>query len=82
MERMHLIEMFRSKATEVAEKDLGTVDEDSVIANMGLDSLQMLEVVGAMEQDLKVQIPDDQLVGIESVRQLLDVVEKRVQQRT
>jgi acyl carrier protein len=39
----------------------------------------MLELVGAMERELEVQIPDEQLVGIQTVKQLLDLVEKRVQ---
>jgi acyl carrier protein len=38
----------------------------------------MLELVGQMERELGVQIPDEQLVGIQTVRQLLDIVEKRV----
>ncbi|MBC7174096.1 MAG: acyl carrier protein, partial [Polyangiaceae bacterium] len=45
--------------------------------DMGVDSLAMLEVVGEMERELQIQIPDDQLVGIETVQQLLDLVEKR-----
>lgn len=78
MERVKLIEMFREMASEVAERDLTKVAETSVIADLGLDSLQMLEVVGQMEQSLEIQIPDDQLVGLETVAQLLDVVQKRI----
>ena len=78
MTRAELIEMFRAKATEIAEKDFGALREDSVIADMGVDSLAMLEVVGEMERELEISIPDDMLVGIETVAQLLDVVEKRL----
>ncbi len=78
MDRAQLIEMFKRLAAEVAEKDFSTITEDSVIADLGVDSLAMLEVVGEMERELEVQIPDDMLVGIETVAQLLDVVEKRV----
>lgn len=78
MDRAKLIDMFKRMATEIAEKEFNDLSEDSVIADMGVDSLQMLEVVGEMEQELSVQIPDDQLVGIETVAQLLDVVEKRI----
>ena len=37
-----------------------------------------LAIIGEMERELSVQIPDDELVGIETVQQLLDLVEKRV----
>ena len=79
MDRSHLVEMFRSMATEITEKDFAALTEQSVISEMGVDSLAMLELVGSMERELKVQIPDDQLVGLETVAQLIDVVERRVQ---
>ncbi len=78
MDRAALLEMFRTKASEVAEKDFPKLDESSVIASLGVDSLAMLEVVGEMERSLGITIPDDQLVGIERVGQLLDVVQKRL----
>jgi len=78
MDRAKLIEMFRTKASEIAEKDFAALREDSVIADMGVDSLAMLEVVGEMERELGISIPDDMLVGIETVAQLLDVVQKRL----
>lgn len=77
MERPELLTMFRTMATEIAEKDFSAVTEDGVIAELGLDSLQMLELVGAMERELSVSVPDDELVGIQTVQQLLDLVEKR-----
>lgn len=79
IKRAELIELFKRQATEIAEKDFSALTEDSVIADMGVDSLAMLEVVGEMERELQIQIPDDQLVGIETVAQLLDLVEKRIQ---
>lgn len=78
MDRAQLLDMFRKMATEIAEKDFSHVREDSVIADLGIDSLGMLELVGSMERELQVQIPDDELVGIQTVNQLLDLVQKRV----
>ncbi len=78
MTRQDLIGLFRKMATEIAEKDFSHVGEEQKIADLGIDSLGMLELVGAMERELEVQIPDEQLVGIQTVRQLLDLVEKRV----
>lgn len=77
MQRAELMTMFQTMATEIAEKDFGHVREESVIADLGIDSLGMLELIGSMERRLQVQIPDDQLVGIRTVKQLLDMVEKR-----
>ena len=79
MDRVELLKMFQSMATEIAEKDYSHVSEESVIADLGIDSLQMLELVGAMERELKIAIPDEQLVGIQTVRQLIELVQRRVQ---
>jgi len=77
MTRADLMKTFQKMATEIAEKDFSHVGEDSVIADLGIDSLGMLELVGSMEREFKIQVPDEQLVGIQTVRQLLDLVEKR-----
>ena len=77
MTRPDLIKVFQTMAGEIAEKDFSGVSEDATIASLGIDSLGMLELVGEMERQLGVQIPDEQLVGIQSVKQLLDLVEKR-----
>lgn len=77
MTRPELVDVFRKMAGEIAEKDFSSVAEDAKIAELGIDSLGMLEVVSAMERELGVQVPDEQLVGIQTVRQLLDLVEKR-----
>ena len=78
MDRAGLIEMFKRTASEVAEKDFAALTEDDVLADMGVASLQMLEMVAEMERELDITIPDDSLVGIQTVKQLLDLVEKRV----
>lgn len=77
MTRPELVQIFQKMASEIAEKDFSTVKEEATIASLGIDSLGMLELVGEMERQLGVQIPDEQLVGIQSVKQLLDLVEKR-----
>lgn len=78
MNRGELITIFQRMASEVAEKDFSHVTEDAAIADLGIDSLGMLELVASMERELSVSVPDEQLVGIQTVRQLLDLVERRV----
>ena len=75
--RSELLEMFEKTATEIVEKDFKTIEENTVISDLGIDSLGMLEIVGSMERQLKIQIPDESLAGIQTVRDLLEVVDKR-----
>ena len=75
MQQPNLIELFRDLASEIAEKDFSFVQEDNAIAELGIDSLAMLELVGTLERELRVRVPDDKLVGLVTVRELLDLVE-------
>jgi acyl carrier protein len=75
--RTELLEMFRKTAAEIAEKDFPNISEATVISELGIDSLGMLEIVGAMERQLKIQIPDESLAGIQTVKDLIELVEKR-----
>ncbi len=74
MTRAELLQTFRSTASEISEKDMQSVTEAGVISELGIDSLELLEVIGSLERDLNVRIPDDQLVGIQTVGQLLNLV--------
>ena len=80
MQRTQLIKLFRDLASEIAEKDLSFVQEESSIADLGIDSLAMLELVGTMERELRIRVPDELLVGLETVSQLLELVERRLPQ--
>lgn len=75
MQQPKLIELFRDLASEIAEKDFSFVQEDNAIAELGIDSLAMLELVGTLERQLCIRVPDDKLVGLVTVRELLDIVE-------
>ena len=75
--RLELLQMFQKTATEIAEKEFPNISETTVISELGIDSLGMLEIVGAMERQLKIQIPDESLAGIQTVKDLLELVEKR-----
>jgi acyl carrier protein len=80
MHENRLIELFRDLASEIAEKDLSFVEENSAIAELGIDSLAMLELVGTLERKFRIRVPDDQLVGLTTVGDLLGLVEGRVTQ--
>ncbi len=72
----HLPPAISVPASGVDEEALS---EDSVISDLGIDSLGMLELIGSMEREMQITIPDEQLVGIQKVRQLLDLIERRTQ---
>jgi acyl carrier protein len=79
MTRNELIGLFEKTATEIAERDISGLQEGTEISSLGIDSLGILELVGEMEKQLNIQLPDDQLVGLTTIRDLIDLVERRRQ---
>ncbi len=77
MDRQKLIALFEATATEIAEREIKGVDESTIISSLGIDSLGMLELVGEMEKKLGIHLPDDRLVALTTIRDLLDLVEQR-----
>jgi acyl carrier protein len=73
-----LIATFQRVATEVAEREFPPLKGETVIADLGIDSLAMLEIVGAMEREFKIQLPDDQLVGLQTVNDLVGLLERKL----
>jgi acyl carrier protein len=75
--RAELLQIFQKTASEITERSFPSISEATVISELGIDSLGMLEIVGSMERELKVQLPDEALAGIQTVKDLLELVEKK-----
>ena len=75
--RQDLLTLFQTTATEIVEKEFKSISESTVISELGIDSLGMLEIVGSMERELKIQLPDKALASIQTVEDLIDLVEKK-----
>ncbi|MGL5205812.1 MAG: acyl carrier protein [Metamycoplasmataceae bacterium] len=46
------------------------------IKELGLDSLDLVEVVMEIEQELDIKIPDDELTNIKTIDDLIKIIEK------
>lgn len=75
--RAELLEIFQRTATEVTDRDFRAVAEHMDISELGIDSLGMLEIIGALERELDIRLPDESLAGIQTVEDLLEAVESQ-----
>lgn len=73
-----LLEMFKTVAARVDKRDFPKVTRQSVITELGIDSLSMMQIVGEMETELGVIIPDEDLVELVTVGDLVSKVEQRL----
>ena len=74
-----LIAMFKQVATEVDKREFRDVTGESIITDLGIDSLSMMQIVGEMELRLNIMIPDEDLVELVTVLDLVKVVARRVE---
>jgi len=54
------------------------VDEASFIDDLGADSLDIVELVMAIEKEFGIEIPDEDAEKITNVRQAIEYVEKSI----
>jgi len=76
--KQDLLALFKETATQVDKKTFDNVTRESVITELGIDSLAMMQIVGEMETRLDVMIPDEDLVEIITVGDLCTKVEARL----
>jgi acyl carrier protein len=59
----------------------GTVKPDSTFAELGIDSLDGVNILFALEQEFKIDIPDSIAQNMRSVRQVVDALTRVIEGR-
>jgi acyl carrier protein len=77
--KTNLIEMFKTVAARVDKRDFPNITTESVITELGIDSLSMMQIVGEMETELGIMIPDEDLVELVTVGDLCKKVGERLE---
>jgi acyl carrier protein len=65
---------------ETQRKDLSEVTIDSTFEELGIDSMDGVNIVFAIENEFNINVPDEQVKSIRSVRDIVNGVEQLVQQ--
>ncbi len=78
--KQDLLGIFKTVAARVEKREFPNVSEKSVITELGIDSLAMMQIVGEMETELGIMIPDEDLVELITVGDLCDKVGQRLAQ--
>ena len=69
-----VVELFKQAALEVDNRKLPDLGPDTVIAQLGMDSVAQMELVSWFEERLGARIPDEDLQNIRTVRDLRDAL--------
>jgi acyl carrier protein len=68
--------LFVDAIRQVSGKNIGSVSADQKIAELGLDSVSVMEMVGTIEERLGVQLSDDELTKINTFGDLAVLLDK------
>jgi acyl carrier protein len=71
LREQELIALVKNVAEEALDIDLGDATPQTPLRSLGLDSLDQLELVSALEERLETCIPDSYLNQVETVGDLI-----------
>lgn len=78
MSEVDILTMFNKIAREVEKgKDLPQITRDSKITALGIDSVSMMEIIGVIEDELDVAIPDEKLARLQTVGDIEAVIQEQ-----
>jgi acyl carrier protein len=69
-----VVELFKQAALEVDNRKVPDLQPDTVISQLGMDSVAQMELVSWFEERLGVRIPDEELQTLRTVRDLRDAL--------
>jgi acyl carrier protein len=69
-----VIAVFKKAVWEVDQKKLDGLKPEDTIRSLGIDSVAMMEVIGYLEDELEIHLPDESLAGVQTVGDLARVV--------
>ena len=74
-----LFDRFRKCAVEVLSVEEDAVTPDAKFGDdLDADSLDLVELVMALEEEFDVSVPEEELEGVETVQQAYDIIAGKV----
>ena len=71
------------RVRKILVDQLGDISEDevtpvaSIVDDLGADSLDVVEIVMALEEEFEIEIPDEDAEKIKTVQQIVDYIEEK-----
>ena len=79
MTRTDIFELIRGRLAELIECEPAQIQlETRLEEDLEADSLDLVELAMALEEELSLEIPDEELEGIRTVKDAVDFVAERV----
>ena len=73
---VNVLHLFAEAALEVNGKKLDALTPDTVISTLGLDSIEVMELVSYFEEKLSLRIPDEDLAKMQTLGDLAALIQR------
>ena len=70
---------LRTQVSNMTELPVEEIDEQAHLGELGIDSLQALELLVAIERTYGIEIPQEELEQFTSINKVAELVNRRVQ---
>lgn len=69
-----LTQMLRSEVSQMIEQPEEAISDTANLADLGLDSLQALQLLVQIERTYRIQIPEDDIRNFTTIREISDLI--------
>jgi acyl carrier protein len=77
--RDEVFSLIQRRLAEMMDRDVSEITADTRLSeDLEADSLDLVELAMALEEELKLEIPDEQLEGIRTVGDAVEYVAERL----
>ena len=71
-------ERFKKCAVDVLSVEDSQIVPEATFESLDADSLDLVELVMALEEEFDISVPEEELEGVETVQQAYDIVASKV----
>ncbi|MCL2626129.1 MAG: acyl carrier protein [Cystobacterineae bacterium] len=72
----NIVALFAKAAFEVNGKSFNNLTPSTVIASLGMDSVAIMELVGFLEEQLGLRLPDEDLALVQTLADLEALIQR------
>ena len=74
----NVLKKMKEILSEISEIDVNEVEYDSVLTDLNLSSIEVMSFIAEMQRSYNIQISTDELMTIETVGELVELMEKKI----
>jgi 8-amino-7-oxononanoate synthase/acyl carrier protein len=71
-----LIHVLKAAVYDISLKELGYINTETRISELGLDSVAVMELIGVLEENFSIRIRDEEIASLGTVGDLLKLIRK------